>query len=166
MKAKNIKAGEYIAGKFSGAVFRVSDDSLAGDLKQDAHNYRRPTIADLNKGDVFEHSSCQWQIVSVGNDASAVKQLYVMANIVEIFEHDTKVRIVSLASEKVEPERKWKTAALTPLEQDLVEALEWYEKTVTNYCLVHHGGDAAMLQLKEDRGDRARALVNKAKGKA
>lgn len=108
MKAKNINVGEWVFGKLSKALVFVGDEDIAINMRQNTIHFRRPTIADLNKGDVFEWEVRNWTFLNVLPNGLR-RALRSCNSVTSLFASEAKVKIISLASEKVEPERKTAT---------------------------------------------------------
>jgi hypothetical protein len=112
MKAENIKVGEYIVFKRTGQRIKVQQDVMQDNcheaityLRMRADDYRKPTIADLNKGDVFEYGGKRRLITEPRSGARRIQaQSFEYPFRLLSFGPSTKIRIISLASKKVEPQ--------------------------------------------------------------
>ena len=124
MKAGNINVGEYIVFKRTGQRIKVQQDVMQDNcheaityLRMRADDYRKPTIADLKEGDAFWWTGhVPYTVVEASADKVTVKyRLHngnkFIENTFTVFPDKFKeyIHIISLASEKVGPERKTAT---------------------------------------------------------
>ena len=115
MKRKNVKVGGIYVMKNSDSLLRVESELLEDDKIEcsyardrqgpDGHTYpiflRRPRISDLRTGDVFEWDGDQFMYTKRVNRTHYADALN--AELRQPFEWNAKIKLISLASEKVEP---------------------------------------------------------------
>ncbi|KGM44457.1 hypothetical protein JY97_00455 [Alkalispirochaeta odontotermitis] len=106
MKAKNIKVGEYVFGKLSNMLVRVSNADVEINMRQNAMHFRRPCISDLRVGDIFTHDYSEEQFrVAVIYPTGWVEAVRVGQSWYVNDEPDKRVRIIRLADEKLKPRK-------------------------------------------------------------
>ncbi len=130
MKAKNIKVGEYVVGMHNTHIYKVIQDWSGLSDELDIQNittcskrFRKPTIADLNPGDLFEWDGDQFEMVR-RLIKGGIEVNFVGTTQLGNIDDGTKVRITSLADEKpaLKSERKTATVWMNCNETGRVDA--------------------------------------------
>lgn len=115
MKRENIKVGEYVVYKPDNKIFCIASPMQKvptppfvweRDVIEKREDYRKPRISDLSEGDVFEWEGKPFEILNRTRKNKAMTCDKATGIKVRWLKLTTKVKIISLASEKKEPEKR------------------------------------------------------------
>lgn len=164
MKRKNIKVGGYVFCKSDGLRKVISAKSGSCDevgvkfARSSAKMFRRPQVRDLKEGDVFKARQKIWTMgdpYMITEDGSGDLVAYAenKNQSAKYFKLSEKIRIISLASEKVEPKYQDSHSRKTELVREstkiytemIKNVAELERKTAKRWCLVY--GDGAVIHF-------------------